>query len=280
MSDAVSFEGRVALVTGASREIGAAMAAALAARGAAVVVSHHREPALAEDTAARIRAAGATALVHECDCTRVDEVRAMVARTVRELGRLDLCVANAGVTVWGPFLEYEERQWDAVVDLNLKGSFFLAQAAAREMIRQGTPGSIVFSSSIAGVRSIPYLAAYGVTKAGLGHMARCLAVELGTHLIAVNALGIGPTVNARNLADDPDYDARWGAVSPAGRAARPEDIARALVFLVENPYVTGETIVVDGGWTATSRTPPLEFVERRRDEHERQSRKAPPGEAQ
>ncbi len=264
MTEQDGLAGRVALVTAASREIGAAMAAALAARGIAVLVAHYREADLADTTVARIRAAGGQALAHECDGTEVAAVRAMVARAVEAFGRLDICVANAGVTVWGPFLDYTEEAWNTVTDLNLKGSFFTAQAAARQMIRQQSPGAIVFSSSIAGVSVLPSLAAYGVSKAGLRHLARCLAVELGPHRISVNALGIGPTVNARNLADDPDYDAHWGAVSPAGRAARPQDIARALLALVDNPYVTGETLMVDGGWTVQSPVPPLEFVDRQR----------------
>lgn len=258
-------DGSAAIVTGASREIGAAMAEALAARGAAVLVAHHREPVLADDTVARIRAAGGTALAHDADGTSLEEIDGMVARAVAAFGRLDWCVANAGVTVWAPFLDCTEAQWDLAANLNLKGSFFTAQAAARQMIRQGGPGRIVFSSSIAGVRAIPALAAYGVTKAGLRHMARCLAAELGPHGIAVNALGIGPTLNARNLADDPGYDAHWGAVSPAGRAARPDDVARALLFLVDTPYVTGTTIMVDGGWTGRSPLPPLDFLDD--DEH-------------
>src|SRR5207247_2204016 len=203
-------------------------------QGAAVLVAHRREPELADATVGRIRARGGRALAYDCDCTQVSAVEAMVARAVAEFGRLDVCVANAGVTVWGRFLDYSEAAWNTVIDVNLKGSFFTAQAAARQMVRQATPGTMVFSSSVAGVRVLPYLAAYGVSKAGLRQMARCLAVELGPHRISVNALGIGPTVNARNLADDPDYDAHWGALCPAGRAARPEDMARALLFLVDN----------------------------------------------
>lgn len=260
MTVSESLAGKAALVTGASREIGAAMAEALAARGAAVLVAHYGEAALASGTVERIRARGGTAVAHECDGAQVRAVESMVGRVVAEFGRLDVCVANAGVTVWGPFLTCAEEAWDTVIDVNLKGSFFTAQAAARQMIRQGTPGTIVFSSSIAGVSVIPSLAAYGVSKAGLRHMARCLAVELAPHRISVSALGIGPTVNARNLADDPDYDARWGAVCPAGRAAQPEDMGRALVFLVENPYVTGATLMVDGGWTVQSPLPPLDLV--------------------
>mgnify|MGYP000473091666 CR=1 FL=1 len=255
-----NLEGSVALVTGGSREIGAAIAAALASAGAAVLIGHHGEAELAETIAETIRARGGRAVAHEADLRLLTETEAIVAQAVAAFGRLDICVANAGVTVWGRFLEYSEAKWDAVADLNLKGSFFLAQAAARQMIRQGSPGSILFSSSIAGHRVLPGLAAYGATKAALSHLARCLAVELAPHRIAVNAIGIGPTLNARNLADDPDYDRHWGAVSPAGRAARPEDIAGAALFAVTTPYVTGTTLMVDGGWTAQAPLPPMDFL--------------------
>lgn len=250
-------EGRVALVTGASREIGAAMAEALAARGAAVVVAHRGEPALAGGVAARIAAAGGRALVLDADLSRVDENRRLVEHTVAELGRLDIFVANAGLTRWAPFLDVDEETWDTVVDLNLKGSYFGAQAAARQMLAQGGHGRIVFSSSVTGTLAIANASAYAVTKAGLQHMARALALELGGHGITVNALAIGATVNERNLADDPGYAERWAGVVPAGRAGTPEDAAAALAFLVSDAagLVTGQTLAVDGGWSGVGRTP-------------------------
>ena len=257
-----SLTGRVALVTGASREIGAAMAEALAGRGCSLLVAHYREPDLADATVSRIRAAGGTALSHEADSSQVAENQALVDRAVREFGRLDIFVANAGLTMWAPFLDYTESAWDTVIDLNLKGSFFGAQAAARQMVKQNSGGAIVFSSSVAGIQAIQYLSAYGVSKAGLRHMARSLAFELGPHHISVNALGIGATVNQRNLNDDPDYDAHWGGVAPAGRAGQPEDVARGLLYLVENPYITGTTLMIDGGWTIHSPIPRLDFVEK------------------
>lgn len=259
-----SFSGKVAIVTGASREIGAAMAEALASRGAAVLIGHRDEEALAQAVAARIQAAGGTALPHNADCSTVAANQQLVDRAVSAFGRLDIFVANAGLTMWGPFLDYTEAMWDTVVNLNLKGSFFGAQAAARQMVKQGSGGAVVFSSSVAGMQAIDYLSAYGVSKAGLRHMARVLALELGPHRISVNALGIGATVNERNLNDDPNYDAHWGGVAPAGRAGRPEDVARGLLYLVENPYITGTTLMIDGGWTIHSPRPRLDFVESNR----------------
>ena len=259
--NSASLAGKAAVVTGASREIGAAMAEALAARGAAVVVAHYREPELAEAVAARIRAAGGQALAHDADCSSVAAAQGLVSAAVEAFGRLDVFVANAGLTMWAPFLEYTEAAWDTVMDLNLKGSFFGAQAAARQMIEQGTRGSIVFSSSGAGMRAISHLSAYGISKAGLRHMARCLALELGPYHINVNAIGIGPIVNARNLADDPRFGDQWAALVPSGRVGTPEDVARALLFMVDNDFMNGETMMMDGGQMVLTPLPPMDFVE-------------------
>ncbi len=240
------------------------MAEELAARGAAVVVAHSDEPALADGVVARIAAAGGRAIAADADLSRISESRRLVELTVAELGRLDVFVANAGVTRWAPFLEVDETTWDTVVDLNLKGSYFGAQAAARQMVAQraaepagASSGRIVLSSSVTGSLAIANASAYAVTKAGLQHMARVLALELGPHGITVNALAIGATVNGRNLADDPDYAEHWSGVIPAGRAGTPQDVAAAIAFLVSDgaAMVTGHTLTVDGGWAGVGRTP-------------------------
>jgi NAD(P)-dependent dehydrogenase (short-subunit alcohol dehydrogenase family) len=249
--------GRVAVVTGASHEIGAAMAEGLAAHGAAVAVAHHGAQELADAVVGRIHGSGRRAIAIDGDLSLVADNRRLVERTVEELGRLDVFVANAGLTRWGPFLEVDEETWDTVLDLNLKGSYFGAQAAARQMVAQGDGGRIVFSSSVTGSLAIPNLSAYSVTKAALMHLATVLALELGAHGITVNALAIGATVNERNLADDPDYAEHWAGVAPTGRAGTPGDVAAALSFLVsaEAGQVTGRTLAVDGGWSGVGRTP-------------------------
>lgn len=253
---------RVAVVTGASREIGAAMAQGLARAGASVVVAHHGEPARAAAVVAAIQAEGGQAAAFDADLSSVDANRALIAFAVDSFGRLDIFAANAGLTLWGSFLETDEATWDTVVDLNLKGSYFGAQAAARQMVAQRAAGDqyggrIVFSSSVTGIQAAPNGSAYAITKAGLRHMARVLGVELGPHGITANAIGIGATVNERNLRDDQDYAAHWDAVTPTGHVGTPEDVAAALLFLVSPAahMVTGQTLVIDGGWTATSRMP-------------------------
>lgn len=256
--------GKVAIVTGGSREIGAAMAEALAGAGAAVVVAHHAEAERAETTVTRIRAAGGQALAVEADLSIVAENQRLVAQAVAAFGRLDMFVANAGLTMWGPFLEVAESTWDTVVDLNLRGSFFGAQAAARQMLKQRAAdpdawdgGRIVFSASVTGVVALPNCSAYAVTKAGLRHMAQVLALELGPHGITVNTLGIGATVNERNLRDDPDYEAHWAGVTPTRRCGQPEDVAAALLYLVSPAarVVNGHTLLVDGGWSTVGNVP-------------------------
>lgn len=250
-------ERRVAIVTGASRELGAEMAAALARTGAAVVVAHHGEGTLAESVVSGIRSAGGVALTFDANLATVGANRKLVDFAVDELGRLDVFVANAGLTRWSPFLEMDEATWDEVVDLNLKGSYFGAQAAARRMVAQGDGGRIVFSSSVAGIVTAGNLSAYGVTKAGLAHMARALAVELGQHGITANALAIGATVNERNLADDPRYAEHWAEVTPTGRVGTPQDVAAALVYLASPAaaMISGHTLTVDGGWSHVGMTP-------------------------
>jgi 3-oxoacyl-[acyl-carrier protein] reductase len=257
-----SFQGKVAIVTGGNREIGAAMAEALAGAGAAVVVAYHGALDLAEAVVARIRAAGGQALAHQADLSSVVDNQRLVSQTVEAFGRLDIFVANAGLTMWGPFLQVDEATWDTVVDLNLKGSFFGAQAAARQMIAQqaagdASGGRIVFSSSVTGVQALPDCSVYAVTKAALRHMTTVLALELGRYGITVNALGIGATLNKRNLRDDPEYETHWAGVIPTGRCGQPEDAAAALLFLVapEAGMVNGHTLMIDGGWTTVGHVP-------------------------
>lgn len=249
--------GRVAIVTGANREIGAAMAEALACAGARVLAAHFGEADRAADVVRRIRDAGGDAESWEADLSTAAANRALVNHAVTLWGRLDVLVANAGLTAHVPLLDTDERVWDALVGLNLKGSFFGAQAAARQMVAQGGGGRIVFSTSVTGVQAVRDLGAYGITKAGLRHMAATLGVELGRHGITVNALGIGATLNERNLGNDPDYRAHWSGVIPTGRVGLPEDAARALLFLVspDAAMVNGHTLMLDGGWTLTSPVP-------------------------
>jgi NAD(P)-dependent dehydrogenase (short-subunit alcohol dehydrogenase family) len=254
-------ETKVAIVTGTNREIGAAIVAGLAQAGFAVLAAHYGEADRVRAMLEELCSQGFQVESFEADLTVVENNQRLVARALELWGRLDVFVGNAGLTVHVPFLETTESQWDTVVDLNLKASFFGAQAAARAMMARDhvseIRGRIIFSSSVTGVQAIPKLAAYGITKAGLIHMAQTLGGELGRYGITVNALGIGATLNERNLQDNSSYESDWAHVIPAGRVGTPEDVAQAVVWLTSSAaaMVNGHTLMIDGGWSAAGRVP-------------------------
>jgi NAD(P)-dependent dehydrogenase (short-subunit alcohol dehydrogenase family) len=177
----------------------------------------------------------------------------MVATAVREFGRLDIVVANAGLTLFGDFFEYTPASFAEVMRVNLQGTFFLAQAAAIQMRAQGDGGSIVFTSSVTGHQAHRQLTAYGMSKAAIEMLARSLVVELSPYRITVNAVAPGATLTERTAAD-PNYEQTWSALTPLGRPATPADIAQAVLFLAGPGarHITGQTLIVDGGWTVVS----------------------------
>lgn len=255
-----AFTGQVAIVTGAGVGIGTEIARQLALQGASVILND-ADAAVAQ---AAVDSIGlATVVPIAGDVADVALTRQLVSEAVARFGRLDMAIANAGLTTWCDFFDYTPEMFERIVNVNLCGSYFLAQAAARQFRTQGDGGRILFMSSVTGHQAIPYVTAYGMTKAALEHLARNLVVELSPHGITVNCIAPGATVTPRNLADDPDYAAHWAGVIPSGRPAFPSDIAHAALFLLspQASQITGQTIVVDGGWTAISPTPRLDFVE-------------------
>jgi glucose 1-dehydrogenase len=243
---------KVAIVTGAGQGIGYAIARGLLARGVRVLLND-RDEVLALGAA---DALGERCVAFAGDASDVGFIRRMVGEAVRVFGRLDIAVANAGLTVFGDFFAYEPEMLEKVMRLNLAGSFFLAQAAAVQMKAQGEGGSILFMSSVTGHQAHKGLVAYGMTKAALEMLARGLVIELSPYRITVNAVGPGATMTERT-AEDAGYEKTWSELTPMGRPALPEDIAQAVVFLVspEARHITGQTLVIDGGWTAISPGP-------------------------
>lgn len=254
---------RVAFVTGAGEGIGAAVARAFARSGCAVAVND-LDAGRAEAVVGEITAAGGRGLALAGDVADVTRVRAMVSETVAAFGRLDIAVANAGITQYGDFFEITPEGFDRLTGVNLRGTFFTVQAAAAQMRVQGGGGRIVLTSSVTGHQAVPYLSAYGMTKAALEMLAKNLVIELSPHGITINAVAPGATRTPRNLVDDPDYDAHWSALVPLGAIAEPDDIANAVMFLCSDGarHITGQALVVDGGWTAISPTPGFDFVAR------------------
>jgi NAD(P)-dependent dehydrogenase (short-subunit alcohol dehydrogenase family) len=246
---------RVALITGAGAGIGHEIARRLAREGASVLLNDV-DGGLAVSAAAGIRAEGGACRGVGGDVADVDVVRGLVAEAVGAFGRLDLAVANAGLTQYGDFLDYDPVRFDRLVGVNLRGSYFLAQAAARQMRAQGGGGRILLLSSVTGHRALRQLSAYGMTKAALEMMARALVVELSPFGIAINAVAPGATVTPRTVAD-PDWEAGWARAIPLGRPATVADVAAAALFLLspEAAHITGQTLLVDGGWTSIGAAP-------------------------
>jgi 3-oxoacyl-[acyl-carrier protein] reductase len=242
------FQGRVALVTGGGRGIGAATAQLLAAEGARVAVSD-MDISPATEVAAPIHG-----IAIACDVTDRDQVEAMVSRTVKEYGRLDILVACAGITRDNLLYKMTDEDWDAVIDTHLKGTFLCARAAQRHMVEQKS-GKMVFLSSTSALGNRGQ-ANYSAAKAGLQGMARTLAIELGPFNINVNSVAPGFVETRMTRATSErlgiDFEAfKIGAASqiPLRRVGQPEDIASVIAFLCsdESSFVSGQTIYVRGG---------------------------------
>jgi 3-oxoacyl-[acyl-carrier protein] reductase len=236
--------------------IGYEIARRLCEAGASVALND-AETSEAHAAARRLHKAGATCTAVGGDVAEAPVVASLVEETVRAYGRLDFAVANAGLTLYGDFFDYAVKDFDRVMGVNLRGSFFLAQAAARQMRSQGGGGRILLLSSVTGHLAIRFLSAYGMSKAAIEMMARALVPELSPYGITINAVAPGATVTPRNLADDPNYEAAWSRVTPLGRPASMEDIANAALFFLSPAaaHVTGQSLVVDGGWTSIGAAP-------------------------
>lgn len=250
------FQGQVALITGAGAGIGREIARRLALQGACILLNDIEEE-VALDAATTIQAEGGNCECVVGDASEPSLIAQLVQASVSTFGRLDMVVANAGITTFGHFLDYSPAQFERLIAVNLRGSFFLAQAAAKQMILQGSRGRMLFMSSVTGVQAHPQLVAYGMTKAALQMLAKGLAVELAPHGLTVNALAPGATLTERTLALDPDYEQVWKSLTPMGRVSTTEDIAQAALFLLSplSQQITGQTLVIDGGWTALSPPP-------------------------
>jgi NAD(P)-dependent dehydrogenase (short-subunit alcohol dehydrogenase family) len=239
-----SLQGQVALVTGASRRLGRVIALTLARAGANVVVNYHRSRAEALATAREIAALGVEVLAVRADVAKPAQVQAMFRAVERRFGRLDILVNNAGVFFRGKWDQLREKDWDRVFDVNLKGTFFCAQAAARLMRRQKR-GHIINISSLGGLQAWPSYAHYCASKAAVIMLTRCLAKALAPH-IRVNSVAPG-TIQfpGERRSRFPENVVR---TTPLQKAGRPEDVAEMVLYLATyGDFITGQVFAVDGG---------------------------------
>jgi NAD(P)-dependent dehydrogenase (short-subunit alcohol dehydrogenase family) len=248
-----TLRGQVALVTGAARGLGRAIALALAHAGADVALGL-RDVQADAGLAAEITKMGSRALPLQMDVSKMEQIFAAVEKTTKEFGRIDILVNNAGIAPENLAENVREEDFDATLALNLKGTFFTSQAAGRIMIQQKS-GKIINMSSQAGFAALPTESVYCMTKAGIAHLTKCLAVEWGKYGITVNA--VAPTFIHTPGTESALADAEFRAdtverIAALHRIGEPMEVAGAVVFLASPAasLITGATILIDGGWTA------------------------------
>ena len=251
------FAHKVAIVTGAGIGIGFEIAKQLTLAGASVVLNDIEET-VAHKATEIIRKEGGQCIAVVGDSSDLSIIQQMIDTAVERFGRLDFAIANAGITTFGGFLDYPIERFQQLIKVNLQGTFFLAQQAAKQMIQQQTGGRIILMSSVTGHTFHPDLTTYGMSKAAIVFLAKTLGVELAEHQITVNAISPGATLTERTLElEEGNYKKTWDRTTPNGKCATTADIAHTALFLLadESGHITSQTIVVDGGWTAMSPPP-------------------------
>jgi len=247
---------KTAIVTGAGQGIGFEICNQLMQAGA-IVILNDIDSDLASSAADLLNRSGSgKCIAVPGDSSDMKIIQQMISVAVAETGELNMVTANAGITLFGKFLDYPEENFQRVMQVNLAGSFFLAQQASLQMKKQPGGGSIILMSSVTGHQAHKELAAYGMSKAALEMLAKTLVIELSPYKININAVAPGATLTERTL-EDPGYEKIWSSLTPMGRPASTEDIANTVVFLLSEKakHITGQSIVIDGGWTSISPSP-------------------------
>jgi NAD(P)-dependent dehydrogenase (short-subunit alcohol dehydrogenase family) len=255
MAELIGGKGKVAIVTGAGQGIGLEICKKLAQKGVGVVLND-LDASLAFNAAVLINQEFGNCVALPGDSSDQKIIDEMVATAVNSFGKLDIIIANSGVTLFGDFINYTPESFYRVMQVNLGGTFFLAQAAAKQMQKQQSGGSFLFMSSVVAHQAHEKLAAYAMSKAAIEMLAKNLVIELSSSQININTIAPGATLTERTL-EDKGYEKTWSKITPIGRPASVEDIANAALFFVSDDarHITGQSLVIDGGWTSISPSP-------------------------
>ena len=258
----MKLKGKVVLVTGASKGIGAEIAIEAAREGGDVVVNCNSDVKGAEDVCGQIRSLGRKAFCYQADVGYKEQVDSMVAASVEKFGKIDVLVNNSGIALWKPFLELDEDNWDRTLRTNLKSVFLCSQSVARFWVKNKIQGNIVNISSIAAHGALDCLVPYSASKGGMTLITKAMATELGPFGIRVNALAPGTIDIKRNRDTDSKYPNDWIPFIPMGRVGTVADVAKPVIFLAsdESGYVTGQCFWVDGGETSYVPMPRADFA--------------------
>lgn len=248
----IHLSNKTAIITGAGQGIGLRIAELLHTAGANIILND-MDVTLCKEASTKV---GVRCIGMSGDSSDPVFIEKMVSKAVEEFGELNIAIANAGITLFGEFSNYPVADFDRVMNVNMRGTFYLAQIASNQMIKQGNGGSLLFTSSVTGHQAHKNLAAYSMTKAGIEMLAKNLVSEIAEYNINVNCIAPGATLTERTL-QDPEYTSIWSKLTPMKRPGTVDDVANAAVFLVSDQakQITGQSLIIDGGWSSMSPSP-------------------------